>query len=68
MMSAMGIKSGRFDILDSAAPMHRRSNFMDLTHASGFVFLILIDLFLDGKQVVDLWKHDHPDQLTYIIL
>ena len=29
----------RFDILDNEQPGHRRSNFMDLTHASGYAFL-----------------------------
>ena len=39
MMRACGYRSMRFDLLDHAQPPHRSSNFMDLTHQSGFAFL-----------------------------
>lgn len=35
----MGCKSARFDILDHQQGHQRKSNFMDLTHASGFLLL-----------------------------
>ena len=39
MMRACGYTSGRFDLLDNVKPAHRSSNFMDLTHQSGFGLL-----------------------------
>ena len=32
-------KSARFDLLDNNQPSNRHSNFMDLTHTSGYAFL-----------------------------
>lgn len=39
MMRASEYTSLRFDLLDNDRPSHRSSNFMDLTHQSGFGFL-----------------------------
>lgn len=36
---ACGFRAARFDILDNQKPKHRKSNFMDLTSASGFACL-----------------------------
>lgn len=36
LMMAAQYKSARFDVLDHEQPSNRRSNFMDLTHSSGF--------------------------------
>ena len=39
MMRASGYTSLRFDVLDNEKPPTRGSNYMDLTHQSGFAFL-----------------------------
>lgn len=39
MASAM-YTCGKFDILYNEQPEHRKSNYMDLTHASGYGLLI----------------------------
>lgn len=39
MMQATRYKSARFDLMDSQQQPHRKSNFMDMTHCSGFAFL-----------------------------
>lgn len=41
MASALYV-CGRFDILYNEQPRHRKSNFMDLTHASGFASLVIM--------------------------
>ncbi|CAL1170825.1 unnamed protein product [Cladocopium goreaui] len=41
VMTAAQYKSFRFDILDNNRPANRRSNFMDLTEASGFALATL---------------------------
>lgn len=38
-MAAAQYRSIRFDLLDNDKPHHRRSNFMNLAHPSGFAFL-----------------------------
>ena len=39
MMHASEYRSARFDLLDNDQPSYRKSNFMDLTHSSGYAFL-----------------------------
>ena len=39
MMHASRYTSLRFDLLDNDQPKHRKSNFMDLSHPSGYAFL-----------------------------
>lgn len=39
MMQSMQYKAARFDVMDSQQRPHRKSNFMDMTHASGYAFL-----------------------------
>lgn len=42
MMKASGYTTMRFDVLDHCQEPHRKSNYMDLTHQSGFGFLVTI--------------------------
>ena len=52
VMMAAQYKSFRFDLMDNTRPANRRSNFMDLTEASGFLFLGY-KLYLEW---VEFWK------------
>lgn len=47
MMRASEYVSARFDILDHCQDSHRSSNYMDLTHQSGFGFLSNQNVFLE---------------------
>ena len=40
VMLSASYKAVRFDLLDNSQPKSRRSNFMNLTHCSGFAFLV----------------------------
>ena len=54
MMKASHYKAARFDLLDNKQPPHRKSNFMNLLHGSGFacpargyyICLLLADLYV----------------------
>ena len=39
VMVSAGYMSARLDLMDNKQQPHRRTNFMDLSHASGFAFL-----------------------------
>ena len=72
VMTAAQYKSFRFDILDNNRPANRRSNFMDLTEASGFALLswkfhmiINIKLYhkntlfaLSTKWIIETWLYN----------
>ena len=45
MMKACQYPSLRFDVIDHQQSTNRGSNFMDLSHASGFAFLGIVDFF-----------------------
>ncbi|CAK9052908.1 Uncharacterized protein SCF082_LOCUS28899 [Durusdinium trenchii] len=47
MMHASEYRSARFDLLDNDQPSYRKSNFMDLTHSSGYALAILFLLRAD---------------------
>lgn len=40
-MKGRGLRSLRFDIIDNTQPAHRKSNYMNLLHSSGWASLVL---------------------------
>ena len=57
-MASSQYKAARFDVMDHKQEPRERSNFMDLTHASGFAFLGLYkrDLVSLQKLTSNPWR------------
>lgn len=55
-MKAYRYRAVRFDLLDNQQPSNRKSNFMDMTHSSGFAFLDMFGNFDSSRSSIACTK------------